>query len=129
MTFVSLLLLVILGGETGVLSTAAGEKMAVAVAIFITSVILATACIANDNLQDLKTGLLVGATPWRQQVALIVGVIVGALVIPPILDLLYNAYGFAGALPPGRHDGRSGLVGTAGDADGGDRAGASSPIS
>ena len=98
-TFVSLLLLVILGGETGVLSTEAGSKMAVAIAIFITSVILATACIANDNLQDLKTGWLVGATPWRQQVALIVGVIVGALVIPPILDLLYNAYGFAGALP------------------------------
>ena len=98
-TFASLLLLVILGGESGVLSTEAGSKMAIAIAIFVTSVVLATACIANDNLQDLKTGYLVGATPWRQQVALIVGVIVGALVIPPILDLLYNAYGFAGVLP------------------------------
>ena len=53
--------------------------------------------IANDNLQDLKTGQLVDATPWRQQVALIVGVIAGAAVIPPILDLLNQAYGFAGA--------------------------------
>jgi putative OPT family oligopeptide transporter len=98
-TFASLLLLVILGSGSGVLDTASGSKMAIALAIFVTSVVLATACIANDNLQDLKTGYLVGATPWRQQVALIVGVIVGALVIPPILDLLYNAYGFAGALP------------------------------
>ena len=46
-----------------------------------------------------KTGYLVGATPWRQQVALIVGCIVGALVIPPVLELLYSAYGFTGALP------------------------------
>ncbi len=98
-TFASLLLLVILGGNPEILNSPAGSKMAIAIAIFVTSVVLATACIANDNLQDLKTGHLVGATPWRQQVALIVGVVVGALVIPPILDLLYNAYGFAGALP------------------------------
>jgi putative OPT family oligopeptide transporter len=98
-TLVSLLLLAILGGDQGLLATDAGNKMAIAIVIFITSVIVATACIANDNLQDLKTGWLIGATPWRQQVALIVGVVVGALVIPPILDLLYNAYGFAGALP------------------------------
>ena len=98
-TFASLLLLVLLGGEDGLLASEAGGKLALAFAIFVTSVVLAIACIANDNLQDLKTGQLVGATPWRQQVALIVGVVVGALVIPPILDLLYNAYGFAGALP------------------------------
>jgi putative OPT family oligopeptide transporter len=98
-TLVSLLLLAMLGGAGGLLSTEAGTKMAIALALFITSVVVATACIANDNLQDLKTGQLVGATPWRQQVALIVGVVVGSLVIPPILNLLYNAYGFAGALP------------------------------
>jgi putative OPT family oligopeptide transporter len=97
-TLVSLLLLALLDGQ-GVLATAAGTKMAIAVSIFITSVVVAIACIANDNLQDLKTGWLVGATPWRQQVALIAGVVVGALVIPPILELLYNAYGFARALP------------------------------
>ena len=54
------------------------------------------ATISNDNLQDLKTGQLVGATPWRQQVALILGVIFGSLVIPPVLDLLNTAFGFPG---------------------------------
>ena len=48
----------------------------------------AVATISNDNLQDLKTGQLVGATPWKQQVALIIGVVFGALVIAPVLDLL-----------------------------------------
>jgi putative OPT family oligopeptide transporter len=69
----------------------------VAFALFITAVVFAAATIANDNLQDLKTGQLVDATPWRQQVALLVGVAAGATVIPPVLDLLSKAYGFAGA--------------------------------
>lgn len=69
----------------------------VAYALFVTAVLLCVATISNDNLQDLKTGQLVDATPWRQQVALVVGVIVGAVVIPPILDLLNGAYGFSGA--------------------------------
>ncbi|WGM39136.1 oligopeptide transporter, OPT family [Caulobacter sp. NIBR1757] len=69
----------------------------VAFALFVTAIVFAVATIANDNLQDLKTGQLVGATPWKQQAALIVGVIAGALVIPPILSLLNEAYGFAGA--------------------------------
>ena len=72
-------------------------KALVAFALFVTSVVFAVATISNDNLQDLKTGQLVDATPWRQQVALIVGVVAGAVVIPPILDLLNKAYGFAGA--------------------------------
>jgi len=80
--------------------TGANEgKLAVALALFTTSVVVAIAAISNDNLQDLKTGYLVGATPWRQQVALMIGCVVGALVIPPVLELLYQAYGFAGALP------------------------------
>ena len=58
--------------------------------------IFAVATIANNNLQDLKTGQLVDATPWKQQVALVIGVIVGAAIIPPIMDLLNHAYGFAG---------------------------------
>ncbi|MEA2666429.1 MAG: hypothetical protein QOI11_3373, partial [Candidatus Eremiobacteraeota bacterium] len=69
----------------------------VAYALFVTAVVLCVATISNDNLQDLKTGQLVDATPWRQQVALIVGVIFGAAVIPPILNLLNAGYGFAGA--------------------------------
>jgi putative OPT family oligopeptide transporter len=60
-------------------------------------VIFNVAAIANNNLQDLKTGQLVGATPWKQQVALIIGVIAGAFVIPPVLDLVNHAYGFVGA--------------------------------
>ena len=73
----------------------------VAFALFVTAVVFSNAAIANNNLQDLKTGQLVDATPWKQQVALVVGVIAGAAVIPPILDLLNHAYGFAGA--PGPH--------------------------
>ena len=74
-------------------------QMGIALVLFMVSAVLAMASISNDNLQDLKTGYLVGATPWRQQVVLIIGCVVGAAVIPPVLDLLYNAYGFAGSLP------------------------------
>ncbi|HET7631818.1 MAG TPA: oligopeptide transporter, OPT family [Gemmatimonadaceae bacterium] len=69
----------------------------VAFALFVTSIVFACATISNDNLQDLKTGQLVGASPRRQQIALIVGVFAGALVIPWVLNLLAHAYGFAGA--------------------------------
>jgi putative OPT family oligopeptide transporter len=79
-----------------------GQQALVAYSLFVTSVIFAVATIANNNLQDLKTGQLVGATPWKQQVALFVGVIAGAVIIPPVLDLLNHAYGFAGAPGPVR---------------------------
>jgi putative OPT family oligopeptide transporter len=78
-----------------------GGHSLVAFALFVTAVIFAVACIANNNLQDLKTGQLVEATPWKQQVALIIGVIAGAAIIPPVLDVVNQAYGFAGA--PGPH--------------------------
>jgi putative OPT family oligopeptide transporter len=77
--------------------TLATEQALVAYALFVTAIVFACATISNDNLQDLKTGQLVGASPWRQQVALMVGVVAGAAVIPPILNLLAHAYGFAGA--------------------------------
>lgn len=85
--------------QDGLLASPEGLRLATALAIFTTAAVVAVASIANDNLQDLKTGWLVGATPWRQQVALLIGCLVGAAVISPVLDLLYNAYGFAGALP------------------------------
>ncbi|HKB94601.1 MAG TPA: oligopeptide transporter, OPT family, partial [Gaiellaceae bacterium] len=69
----------------------------VAFALFITAVVFAVASIANNNLQDLKTGQLVDATPAAQQWALVVGVVAGALIIPPVLNLLSHAYGFLGA--------------------------------
>jgi putative OPT family oligopeptide transporter len=72
-------------------------KVLVAFALFVTGLVFGIATIANDNLQDLKTGQLVGATPWRQQVALLIGVVCGALVIPPILSLLNVTFGFQGA--------------------------------
>ena len=67
----------------------------VAFALFLTALIFSTATISNDNLQDLKTGQLVGATPWKQQVALMIGVLAGSAVIPFTFNLLNQAYGFA----------------------------------
>ncbi|MEJ5977757.1 oligopeptide transporter, OPT family [Novosphingobium sp. PS1R-30] len=69
----------------------------IAYALIVTGVVFGVATIANDNLQDLKTGQLVGATPWKQQLALVIGVVFGSLIIPPVLDLLNTAFGFAGA--------------------------------
>ncbi len=75
----------------------------IAYALFATAIVFGIATISNDNLQDLKTGQIVGATPWRQQVALVIGVVFGSLAIPPVLALLNTAFGFAGA--PGAGDG------------------------
>lgn len=88
-----------IGQSQDLLADAANIQFFTALAIFSTSVVVAVAAISNDNLQDLKTGWLVHATPWRQQAALIIGCVIGALAIPPVLELLYNAYGFIGALP------------------------------
>jgi putative OPT family oligopeptide transporter len=77
--------------------TGTTQPALVAFALFITAIVFACATISNDNLQDLKTGQLVGASPMRQQIALIVGVGAGAAVIPSVLNLLAKAYGFAGA--------------------------------
>jgi putative OPT family oligopeptide transporter len=73
-----------------------GAPALVAFALFVTSVVFAMASIANNNLQDLKTGQLVDATPWKQQAALLIGVVAGAAIIPPVMDLLNHADGFAG---------------------------------
>ena len=75
---------------------AEASKALVAFALFITAIVFAVASIANNNLQDLKTGQLVDATPSLQQWALVIGVIAGAAVIPPVLNLLYHSYGFVG---------------------------------
>lgn len=88
------LLLVI--GVKPYVSADAGKSL-MAFALFTTAVVFNVAAIANNNLQDLKTGQLVDATPWKQQVALVIGVVAGAFVIPPVLDLVNHAYGFVGA--------------------------------
>src|SRR5699024_2697880 len=80
-------------------SDAGGDRSTALVAytIFTAAVVFGVATISNDNLQDLKTGQLVGSTPWKQQVSLIIGVVFGSLVIPPIMQLMNVAFGFLGA--------------------------------
>jgi putative OPT family oligopeptide transporter len=85
--FSSLLLLWLMGpsGAEGGIGPAA--------AILIGAVVCCAAAIAGDNLQDLKAGYILGATPWRQQVMQAVGVVSAVLVMAPILNLLLEAYG------------------------------------
>lgn len=82
-----------------ILSTPSLHITAAALAILIGALITGMACIANDNIQDLKVGFLIGATPWKQQVMLLFGVAIAALVIPLVMNTLFNAYGIAGVLP------------------------------
>lgn len=82
--------------------TGTATEALVAYTLFTTAVVFGVATISNDNLQDLKTGQLVGATPWKQQVALVIGVGFGSLVIPPILGVMNSSFGFEGA--PGATD-------------------------
>lgn len=93
------LVLLLIGNLNPELLALGNGQFITALALFCGSAVLCVATISNDNLQDLKTGYLVKATPWRQQIALIIGVIVGAIVIAPVLQILYEAYGFTGAMP------------------------------
>jgi putative OPT family oligopeptide transporter len=68
-------------------------------AIMIGAVVCCAACIGGDNLQDLKAGYIVGATPWRQQVMLAIGAASSALVMAPVLNLLLKAYGIGVPTP------------------------------
>ena len=70
-----------------------------AVVIIVSSIVTGIAAIANDNTQDLKVGQLVGATPWKQQVMLLLGVVISSLVIPPVMQALFDVYGIAGVMP------------------------------
>ena len=64
-----------------------------AAAILIGAVVCCAAAIGGDNLQDLKTGNIVGATPWKQQLMQLVGVVSAALTLGIVLTLLHEAYG------------------------------------
>ncbi|MGA9629769.1 MAG: oligopeptide transporter, OPT family [Candidatus Rickettsiella isopodorum] len=77
---------------------------AAAITIIIGAVVAGAACIANDNIQDLKVGHLIGATPWRQQLMLILGVVIASLVIPYVMQLLFNVYGLTTVLPHANMD-------------------------
>ncbi|MGN6414028.1 OPT family oligopeptide transporter [Flexivirga sp.] len=93
----ALLIKAMFGGGSG-----AHAEALVAFTLFTAAIVFGVATISNDNLQDLKTGQLVGSTPWKQQVALVIGVVFGSLVIPPIMDLMNNSFGFLGAPGAGK---------------------------
>lgn len=95
----ALLLLALLGSQINFQINAERATAAAAAAIIVGAMVACAAAIAGDNLQDLKAGQLVGATPYKQQIMQIVGVVAAALVIAPILGLLFNAYGLGGVFP------------------------------
>ncbi len=88
----SLMLVGLFGQHPGADTT----RALIAYALIVTGIVFGVATISNDNLQDLKTGQLVGATPWKQQVALVIGVVFGSLIIPPVLNVLNSGLGFVG---------------------------------
>ena len=96
---ISLILLVLLGTEIDFAVDAARATTAAAAAILVGGVVCCAAAIAGDNLQDLKAGQIVGATPVNQQIMQIVGVVAAALVIGPVLQLLFSAYGLGDVFP------------------------------
>jgi len=96
---VSLALLLTLGTQINFSVDADAALSAAGITILVGAVIGCAVGVAGDNLQDLKSGQLVGATPWKQQVMLIVGVLVSALILSPIFQLLFEAYGFGDVLP------------------------------
>jgi putative OPT family oligopeptide transporter len=82
--FAALVLMWMVGGKSSIGPVAV---------VFIGAVVCNAAAVAGDNLQDLKAGQLVGATPWRQQVMLCIGVVASAAVMAPVLNVLLFAYG------------------------------------
>jgi putative OPT family oligopeptide transporter len=78
-----------------------GAALGPVAAIMIGAVVCCAACIGGDNLQDLKCGYIVGATPWKQQVMLAIGAASSALVMAPVLNLLLKAYGIG--VPTAEH--------------------------
>jgi putative OPT family oligopeptide transporter len=91
---VSALILLQLMGNEGLAATLGPIAV-----IYLAGLICSAAAIAGDNMQDLKCGHVVGATPWRQQVFQVIGVVAAAVVIPLILQLLDNQYGIGRPSP------------------------------
>ncbi|MGL5742507.1 MAG: OPT family oligopeptide transporter [Legionella sp.] len=99
MLFAAWLLLVVIDHLLPLPLSSEQIQAAEAITIIIGSVVTGIAAIANDNTQDLKVGQLVGSTPWKQQLMLLLGVLISSLVIPPVMQLLFNVYGIAGVMP------------------------------
>ena len=96
---VSLVLLVVLGMQLDFTVDTARATAAAATAILVGGIVACAAAIAGDNMQDLKAGQIVGATPYKQQVMQVIGVVAAALVIAPVLSLLFQAYGLGDVFP------------------------------
>ena len=96
---ISLILYLLLGLQVEFTVSGPQALAAAATAILVGAVVACAAAIAGDNMQDLKAGRIVGATPLRQQIMQVIGVTAAALVIAPILGLLFEAYGLGGVLP------------------------------
>ncbi len=92
MTIATLLFTIGLVWVVGGLILDMNERDMMVATMFIAAIVATSAAIAGDVMQDLKTGHMVGATPWRQQIAEIIGVVVGALVIGPVLSILHKAF-------------------------------------
>lgn len=99
MLLVSLILFVVCQHAGAGLQSHTQILAAEAITIFIGALITGAAAIANDNIQDLKVGHILGATPWRQQIMLLVGVLAASLIIPLVMQLLFRVYGIGGVLP------------------------------
>ena len=96
---ISLVLLVLLGSQIDFAIDTERATAAAATAILVGAVVACAAALAGDNLQDLKAGQLVGATPVKQQIMQIIGVVSAAFVIAPVLQLLFSAYGLGDVFP------------------------------
>ncbi|MCG8469311.1 MAG: oligopeptide transporter, OPT family, partial [Gemmatimonadetes bacterium] len=96
---ISLILYMLFGSQIDFTVSGPQALSAAATAILVGGVVACAAAIAGDNMQDLKAGRIVGATPFRQQIMQVIGVVAGALAIAPILGLLYEAYGLGGSFP------------------------------
>lgn len=99
MLFAAWIILTLINQVLALPFTGEQVKAAEAITIIVGSIVTGIAAIANDNTQDLKVGHLIGATPWKQQVMLLLGVVVSSLVIPPVMQLLFDVYGIAGIMP------------------------------
>lgn len=96
---IALLLFYSMGGSEVFATDSAGVLRAAGMTIIVGAVVCCAAAISGDTMQDLKAGDIVAATPRYQQWLQFMGVIVAALVLIPVLDLLYQAYGIAGHMP------------------------------
>ncbi|MFI4954859.1 MAG: OPT family oligopeptide transporter [Gammaproteobacteria bacterium] len=97
-TFIAVLLMGILGTQL-TFDNPEYATRAAGITIIFAAIICLCASLGGDNMQDLRAGLALGATPWKQQIILFVGVVAGAIVIVPVLNLLFNAYGIGDLLP------------------------------